>query len=459
MDPILKFELERDRAASRSEPGYERDHDKKGCSYSASGQLERPPVRRLSARDLETLRLNDDAFSLFGGMESEIVLSDDCAECGGHELERGQPFQLAIETGLVVIRGDDSSPGDLSSRPAQFEPSFGVFLGNSMETVPSPVEGFTTGPLADTVIPTPTDWKVDHSESRFRINPITGCTKSRLTKLKAAWVVAYDAVRSAEREVAYIANYFNSGTQRLLWDASGGNHEQCSLAFWFGKSSEPDFADRLHHVNRVIRRWSRAFREGFYKSNKKPVLIKCKTLNCAFGAARHVVRNYIELCGQWSKDKDPSKRAIRLMHEMGHFADGDAYHPRDEKYKDLCFSSNTSRCYRGVQSQALRHKDIDKALSWRKAVLKSDSEAGESTGLLFNFVANTKKGEASAGARNNPRVLIREYERPDISASDKAEVQETFLNNIDNYVCYMWNRWVDREYRRLEPIGPTDKQP
>jgi hypothetical protein len=44
----------------------------------------------------------------------------------------------------------------------------------------------------------------------------------------------------------------------------------------------------------------------------------------------------------------------------------------------------------------------------------------------------------------NPKRLVDEFE------SGSNEGRRDMLDNIDNYVCYMYNRWVDRNYCRVE---------
>lgn len=42
-----------------------------------------------------------------------------------------------------------------------------------------------------------------------------------------------------------------------------------------------------------------------------------------------------------------------------------------------------------------------------------------------------------------PRALVSSFE------AGSSEGKRDMLDNIDNYVCYMWNRWIDRKWCQL----------
>lgn len=446
-----------------------------------------PPASRIIAEAaeesqvgeaLDLLSSQSDVFSLFGGIDTEVVFLEDSSLGGCHcapransglsevdELRPGQTLQLGIATGLVVISAADPavSVADDIQAPILSNLNFTAHKVDACAKpggAPEPLGtqtllNITPPPQEGVVEPVCDGWKVDDNEWKFRVNKITGCKEWKLVMIRAAYGLAYKVVRSAERELAYIATQFNSGTQKLLWDSYGGWENECSLAFWFGKADGPDFALRLEHVSRIIRRWSRGFREGFYHNSKKPVLIHCKPNDCTEATAQHIIRNYIVLCKQWMDLPDPIDRMIVLMHEMGHYSDGDIYHPRDEKYEGICMGGwkpylnkqeHRYQCYRGTETRQTRHAKYAPDPTTSAHDLFREYPTADPLNWL---------------ARNNPRELVKVfdgYPTDDVSEKTAIAVRKVFLNNVDNYTCYMWNRWVDRGYCHLEGLTPDAKQ-
>lgn len=234
------------------------------------------------------------------------------------------------------------------------------------------------------------------------------CTGTTNDKVLVAFRWAYKMCRSAELELNYIANHPNLLHRRTLWGAEVNHGFNASWAYWFGTPSTfIDLDTRILVVHDYIKSWSRAFRTGFYKTNKHPVYIRCKSKECIGDGtkARHLVRNTIELCNGTYFGLEPEQRAITMLHEMGHFSSGNITTPRDERNNTFCeggWNISKNMCYRD------------------------------------RFSSNSKifKG-------GNPKVLAD-------ASFGSMDAFYTMVNNIDNYVCLMWNRWQDRQDQRFQ---------
>ena len=187
--------------------------------------------------------------------------------------------------------------------------------------------------------------------------------------------------------------------QRVLWNDPTVPLTS-RLSYWFGGSYEPDFSERLAKVRKGISNWRKGFQQGFYANGIKPVYLRCKTSSCFGTRARHILRNTVSLCQPWFDDDNVDARTITMLHEMGHYSGGDAYHPRDERDDECTGGWNVAEnmCYRG------------------------------------SLVNRRFTG-------GNPRDLVVGFE--DNTNGRGSEIMDVFLNNVDNYTCYMWNRWVE----------------
>ncbi len=262
--------------------------------------------------------------------------------------------------------------------------------------------------------------EIDPTVTKFRRQKrgIGKCTGNKLKDVMRAYSNAYYYAESARQEVSAIRH---SPDAELLWHASY-KYETASLAYWFGADYSPRQINRmLTKIESILTEWSLAFCGGF--RGLLPVWIRCKSKNgVGGGPARHLVANTIELFPLYFT-MSPQKRQITMLHEMGHRSTA-LTTPRDERH-DLCsggWNRKNNMCYRDPN-------DVD--------VVVDDS--GRQKNRMFQ-----------AG---NPRELA-------IAATGgNLGARKTALNNIDNYVCYMWNRHRDHKVSMLYMLPPGTKAP
>lgn len=255
--------------------------------------------------------------------------------------------------------------------------------------------------------------EIDPSTAKFRrqTRGVGKCTGTRLKQVTSAFTDSYYYVESARQEVSAIRR---STDAMLLWHASH-KYEQASLAYWFGADYAPAQINRmLAKIESILTEWSLAHCAGF--RGLLPVWIRCKSKNgVGDGPARHLVANMIELFPRYF-DMSQNRRSVTMLHEMGHRSTRITT-PRDERH-DLCeggWNRANNMCYRD-------HSDVDN---------NSDE----------TFIGG------------NPRELAIAATNGNVSA------RKTALNNIDNYVCYMWNRHKDHKSEILYMLDPGAKEP
>jgi len=252
----------------------------------------------------------------------------------------------------------------------------------------------------------------------YRVSKSGACYGSQLVKDR--FELAYQVLRSAELEVlGYLEYWENQEALEWLWSARE-TYDQSTLEYWFGRASSRWFRSRLATVAITLSNWSACFRHGFYGFHK-PVFLRCYPNNGS-NAGFHAEPNVVTLARPWFEIADKygsmntaqieAEQVFTVIHEMGHYsgAGGVSYTnhfwinawagliaaPRDRQ-NDVC----GGKCYQGSTS---------------------------------NFSAKPLYG---GGA---PHDLVVKFE----SGNDDAG--EDMLDNIDNYVSYMWNRWIDRNY-------------
>jgi hypothetical protein len=258
---------------------------------------------------------------------------------------------------------------------------------------------------------------IDTEPAKFRYTDwgLGRCTGSRYDTVYTAFKAAYRRLRAAERDMEYLLQQPISD-QKELWHGSAhwpASHPELSLAFWFGAANQMSFEHRRDMVYDVIRQWSKAFRHG-YRWYHKPIFIFCRKKGWLPKGvyARHFPRDILDLGSGWF-ESNQNDQIQYLLHEMGHYSGGSLLYPRDER-NPLCTGSwgegDGDICY------GTTHLPV--------AVPPGFSHP------LFDH--------------GNPRNLVEAFEDGNGSYSYRFEVMQDFLNNIDNYVCYMWNRWADR---------------
>jgi hypothetical protein len=272
--------------------------------------------------------------------------------------------------------------------------------------------GIYEGPPWRLIIPRFKSDEIDYRNAKFRRQKrgVGKCTGSKLKQVSSSFAFGYVLCESARRELRNIQQ--NPEDARILWHASA-EHSQASLAFWFGADpSNAQMSRMLHKIEDMLAEWAMAFCAGF--RNILPVYIRCKSRNSGreTNMARHVVKNTIELMPRYF-DTSQARQDTTLLHEMGHRCKS-LLKPRDERHS-LCFggwNSDENMCYRDTD-RIRTHNSLYRA--------------------------------------GNPRALAMAATAGDASA------RKALLNNIDNYVCYMWNRYVDHGERVLDVMPPQTK--
>jgi len=255
--------------------------------------------------------------------------------------------------------------------------------------------------------------EVDVRQAKFRRQRvgIGKCTGDKLKDVKRAFANSYMMLECAKIEVRKIRQ--NPTDARILWHASK-EFEEASLSYWFGENySQRETMTMLHKIDDILTEWSMAYCGGF--RDILPVFIRCKSKNgVGGGPARHLVKNTIELFPRYF-NMTRQRQTVTMLHEMGHRCKS-LLKPRDERH-DLCsggWNSKENMCYRTV------------------------SEIQDDWNDIFTS--------------GNPRILAR-------AATDgNGSAKKTLLNNIDNYVCFMWNRCVDHGEQTLRLLSEGAKQ-
>lgn len=367
-------------------------------------------------------------------LESEIESVDEFEDD-----ERPRPGQptLRIVHGLESVNRTHLQPGfdhdllDLGRMPPiEMVPM--VKVGHALS------DHFEGGMGADDLEAPDTFWWECPEDPDFEYNAedmrrckvgLCRCSGKELEGVKVPFHLAYQVIRSAEVEMKFWYDRLDShpASVRLFWRARKKPLVAMgTLEHWFGTADAgDDFEERFRAVFETIRAWSYRFRHGFYGVHL-PVYIKCRGDKHTNWPARHLNLNVITLAAGYF-EKNPTSRAITLLHEMGHLSRSGLFPwlfplpvgfslglgtalrlgPRDRR-NDVCHSvsivEDSRKCYRTSQDEM------------------------EPDEWLFG---------------PNPEALVELFQAGD------DEGRRDMLDNIDNYVCYMWNRWVDRGYCSL----------
>ena len=254
--------------------------------------------------------------------------------------------------------------------------------------------------------------EVDVTEAKFRRQRvgIGKCTGSKLKDVRRAFAFSYMMLECAKEEVRAIKR--SPTDARILWHASQ-EFEEASLGYWFGENyNQRDTMTMLHKIDDMLSEWSMAYCGGF--RDILPVFIRCKSKNgVGGGPARHIVKNTIELFPRYF-GMEKAKQSVTMLHEMGHRCKS-LLKPRDERH-DLCtggWNKKKNMCYRD-------------------------------TGDVEHWEDIFRGG--------NPRILA------EAATDGRGSAKKALLNNIDNYVCYMWNRYVDHGERTMFVLSEGAKQ-
>jgi hypothetical protein len=273
----------------------------------------------------------------------------------------------------------------------------------------------------------------DHHLRRSHLG-VGSCSDAEFDIIRIAYRIAAQVVRAADEELRF---WFeeqptNINEARAFWDFSVSGRDECSLSHWFGASDAPRFGERFGNVYSTIKSWSYRFRHGFYgPGTHRPVYFRCRQDRQPDYLAVHASLNVITLYGPWFDLNTPWERAVVIIHEMGHLSRSGlqwvipgligmgvgtgvmlTHGPRDRR-NVVCEGYSENKCYGFADND-------DFANPFNP--FQSDS-------ILVG---------------PNPRALAVEFN------AGGSEARRDMMDNIDIYVCYMWNRWVDRGYCRVE---------
>ena len=276
-----------------------------------------------------------------------------------------------------------------------------------------------------------------HTGYNYRRSKIASghCRAGSADTLWRAFRIAYQLIRTADVELRYWFEEHKAGVTlrgaKEFWRYSASGQPECTLEYWFGDADGERFGERFGTVYNTIKSWSRCFRRGFYYPIYRPVYIRCRAdKELGSTIAVHASLNVITLYPSWFTDGTDWWKALMLLHEMGHLSGSSLFFmfpgffglgvgqgvmltrgPRDRR-NSRCNGWSENKCY-AVSSSA--NDTIDE-----------------------NTLISTHQ------VPPNPRRLVEEFE------AGSSEGRRDMLGNIDNYVCYMHNRWVDRNYCRVE---------
>ena len=260
--------------------------------------------------------------------------------------------------------------------------------------------------MPDSILTEPSSWTFQSGS----------CSESEKDALAEAFALAYRVCRSAEVELDWYSS-LSVSEKKEYWE-SYVQYETSRAAYWFGGTSSfahphlqfygLSFEYRYAFVRDVVKAVSRAFRRGFHPWFE-PVIVHCKNSECVGNAvARHGAVNMIEICPNWW-DRILEDRVTVILHEMCHHS-VNASLPRDRNHP-LCSYAGGTNCYADF--------------------LENDGASATPAALPGEALRMFPGG--------NPRALVEGFE-----AGGETAAQD-MLRNIDNYMCWMWNRWMDRD--------------
>lgn len=299
-----------------------------------------------------------------------------------------------------------------------------------------------------------------HSGSTWRRlkSGLGKCKDGRVDRIRDAFGLAYQVIRSAELEMAIFAD-LEEDDRRYFWDS----YKQRDLAapgYWFGQSDSPRFEERFWTIFGKMQAWSMAFRHGFWDL-ETGVLISCRADKGGTTIARHFYLNIIELYERWFQfpERDAAT-ALVMLHEMGHKSDwninfwgwfinswGGAYALTDslplgdigdQESGSNCKQGTNNKCYLNQQrTGVVLLENIPQPFNGRSPL----RPATEDWRWIDPLGVTTPMGI-------EPRALAVAYDGTGLGYS-------TLVFNLDNYVSWMWNRWLDHGYGTLAPPGTT----
>ena len=288
-----------------------------------------------------------------------------------------------------------------------------------------------------------------------------------------AW--AYQVIRSAELEMAEWVD--RSQKERMEFWTTYKTFLESTPETWFGAVSAGNFDERFMTVYATLAAWSFRFRHGFYSSSDwglsldRPVLLSCRPDKNG-AAASHNTLNEIELKNDFFESvyggtKTPVKpwQILVMIHEMGH-------HSRQDLSPVLAALGLhiVQGLWNLMQDDILVNVDLDdqqdSGCNWisngeeskKCYAVKQLNLNARWEGIAVPFAGQPLDGPlvTVSGKKLNPahpsyNPAIADNPLMLVSQSngnvDGAEAK--MLGNIDNYVGYMWNRWLDHGYCKL----------
>lgn len=378
------------------------------------------PSETISRGDFESLEDLRDFFRHYDNAEDvQITASYMFAQMAAVSRNQAKPKRLTNAMAAKLVRQKSKKreaarkralamgrtspkPKNPQSRRTSSAPQFSDLVNPGLYTGADPFQVIRSHPVVPDIDP-------DAPKFRRQGVGVGKCTGNKLKVVKRAYLEAYCLVEGARREVNAISR---NPDARILWHGSVV-YKEASLAYWFGANYSPAQMNRmLTKIEGILTEWSLAFCAGF--RSLLPVFIRCKSVGAVGDGTlgRHLVKNTIELTPIYFS-RSRNQQAITLLHEMGHRSTA-LLKPRDERH-DLCsggWNPKKNMCYR-------EHDDVDED---RKI-----------------FKGGNPHRLAVAAENNN------------------TDARRTALNNIDNYVCYMWNRQRDHGLNLMYLLSPGAK--
>jgi hypothetical protein len=260
---------------------------------------------------------------------------------------------------------------------------------------------------------------------------------------------AYQVLRAAELEMEQWIDLPVDDKKRF-W-VTFRRFPEATLETWLGDVDGEDFEGRFKFVYATLAAWSYRFRHGFYSwahtfSVDLEVLLSCRPE--LDGRADHTLLNVIRLKDDFFNDgiTTPVKtgQIQTMLHEMGHWARVDFYpflhswgmqgivnlvqdyglpnDDLDDRQDPMCMGWNDNKCYCGRTNDAW--EGIASPFIGSNAFVILDGTTPLLGAAPFALVAQANGGSKSARNR--------------------------MLSNIDNFVGYLWNRWLDHGYCNLD---------
>lgn len=439
--------------------------------------------------------------SLFVDLQHEVVLVDDEKdESDGGErvlrrmkvIETSEVFEArAPEDGGRIIKA--KGPGGIPPAPPEglgvLKPNVPIVFGHNITTLPKPPPIGGNGNVAppqspqkgiltsEYHCPLELSYKHNGADLRFAFSGKDQCSDTEKVAVNNAFWMAYQLVRSAELEMAEWENRAIED-KRYFWQAYQREIDS-TLETWFGGAYMPFFEERFAVVLATLKSASFRYRNGFYSIGGLSLGIPV-TFNCRPEVEKytglHTPVNNIKLGSDWFgwTSSDPNKmdmrRTITIVHEMLHYCRNDfplllgdwASVTNIVIIQYFWFGDLTDRhdpdCTTGPDPGKCYRPNNQRLGKWEFGNGPFDNIQkpfiGDTMGYYSPFVGlSSQIGDVLVngnGNLENPARLVWNFEQ-----QVDGDAKYKMMGNVDNFVCWIWNRWIDHGYCRLDHTAPA----